>query len=367
VTASAFKAFGQHLRNLRRRRGLTAKEAAALSGQVAHDSAGRFSRPYLAQLEAGRPIAVSLPKLATLAAILDTPVEQLIARLPREQRERLKAALAAARGARQPLPKPLKRLPHVVREIDHDLDGRLKPTAERVSLPLGYEDAARDAVRECLCWATVLPFLASWRKRQAALRRFWALDTSVFDTGLYVARERPDQADGAWYAAACEFLKFLVYENRVGPDLLHLVRSWTADFSRAGMFPEVALLTCRLRDERHDSRYGIHDLPIPALRAVRAREVSILLRDALPTDDPRRAPLAPLDHAVADCLAILVDPIAGLPVLYPAEPGPLGVALRQMCASVPALGAPGPPHPVASGLADLLNKLLPVVDGTRGA
>jgi transcriptional regulator with XRE-family HTH domain len=359
MPATTYKTFGQFLRKLRTGRGLSVKEAAALSAKVALDSAGRFSQPYLSQLECGRQIAVSLPKLASIAAVLAVPIEGLVRRMPAQQRTRLNRLLTEARAAHRRFPEPLRRLPHAVTQLDHQLDSLIEKTARRVSLPLGFEGLARQAIREGLCWSAVLPFLDRLPKRTDAIRRFWASGAALSKIELRLGADFPELGDSAWQRVARQFLDWLVYDEGAGPEMVDAIQHWTIDLSRAGIYLYAGLLTCRFLDDREDAQFGLHDVPINALGAVRARQVAVAIHGAAPADDPRRSPPSPIERAAVDCLAALFDPTAALSVSPPVDSARLAAALRQLCQGVPLLSRPAAPEPAASGMADLLNQVLP--------
>jgi hypothetical protein len=234
----------------------------------------------------------------------------------------------------------------------------MEKIAERVSLPLGYESPARRAIRNGLSWATVLPFLEGMPKREAEVRRFWVSNSGPFQAELRFALDTPELVDAAWHSAAREFLDWLIYDRGAGPSMLALLRSWTIDLSRAFIFPEAGILTCRFRDPDVQGRYGFANVPVNTLGAVRAREVAAAIHVALATDEPRRAPPPPIERAALDCLATLIDPTAIVPQTPGADPRHLSAALRQLCDGVPLLSACAESDPVAAGMAHLLNRVL---------
>lgn len=357
MAGRTYKTFGEFLRKLRSRRDLSLKETAALSEKVSPDSSGALSHPYLSQLESGRRIAVSFAKIASLAAIYDVPVDKIIAQAPEPERVRLKRTLAEWRAVPRPFPKPLHRLPHAVDEVDRVLDGLLEQTAENVSLPLGNQTAARAAIRDGLMWATIVPYFERLSNRQKRAAEFWARASDEL-RGELKSAETPEIAATSWHRIMAEVRAWFIYELSCGPALLALIRSWTINFSRGGLWTYCGLLACRFRDDAIQQNYGFASVPVNAVCSVRSRQFAIALHAATSASDPRRLPPPPIEHAALDCLAVLIDPPASVPGMEFGSPIDVGAAIRQVCERVPLLSRPSPPDPVAAGLADFLNQAL---------
>ncbi len=281
--------FGQRLRELRAARSFTLKDVAEASREVTTDRSGRISHPYLSQLESGRPTAVSLPKLETLAALYGVRVEQIISEAPERLRKSLTAEMTRWRREGRPVPLPVFRLPKLTREIDRHVDEILAPLTRSARVPLHDEIWARRAIRDVIVLSAAPPFLDS--NAQRILPAFWDLCGHRFD-----ARDFPDTQTWLWYHVIDEFAQWLLYDHRGADELLSVVSSWTIDFGETPSSYDAALVSCSFNDPEHQRRYGYQRVPRVAVSAVRWRQTAwILYRHNPPKPLSPSPPPEPID------------------------------------------------------------------------
>lgn len=356
-----FRAFGAYLREARKGRGLTLKEVAAASWEIARDPAGRISHPHLSQIENGKPIAIAPAKVLTLAAIYLRLPSEIADHAPEPVRSTLREGLSRWVCEGRPQPPFVRYLPRVVRQIEAEIDGLLEPLARSVRVPLGDEHTARWRIREGLVPAALPAFLHADTKRKAV--EFWQTDAS---------EEAYGRVPGTWWwhVAVTEYTNWLLYDRRAARELLSPIESWTIDFDSGNKDSEgTELLSCSFQGDELNRLYGFEKTPLALVRAVRWRQAARLLHSAgLPkrlrgVDEPPE----PID-GLLDYVARLVSPVLTEPITRPGvPPGELVAALLDLRNLVPALKATPrtPDRTKQRAIASLLNRATDAASRTK--
>ncbi len=301
--------FGAALRALRKARRYTLKDVARATGDLVDrharslpDSA-RVSDAYLAQLETGRPFAVSLPKLLLLAATYNTSAEELIRKAPEPLRSRRLADLRKWMDDERFIPPPLVRLPQHDRLVDIQVDALLAHCARGVHVPLEWEDEFKDRARTLV---TSVALAALVVNHPARAREYWKARRG---RAQQLTSEEPyfefDIADAllyypAWERVANDCFDWLIYEALAVEDAVDLLSSWHLDFAQD-------LVTCHFREPSIDQRHGFDEIPGPVVVGLSWR----LLANILASVPHPAAPPAPeLMGVIHDYVEHLVRPCA---------------------------------------------------------
>lgn len=292
-----FRRFGAYLRSVRHRRGLTLKNVADASNQIASTPAGRISHPHLSQIETGKPIGISLSKVLLLASLYRLEPEQIIEQTPDRIRRRLIESWGEWRAQHRPEPAPVRYLPQLICKVDQQLDEALLGRARDVRIPLGREEAARRLIR----WTLITTITPAYLDQESPdISGFW--DQAERSYG-------GDAVTWIWRLTVDEFQEWLLYEQQSGASLLELIDHWSVDFTGPPTTPEDQSVTCRFRDRRRDRRYGARNVPAIALRGVRWRQTAQQLGAAAPASQGLPPPPNPLD-GLLDYLSFVIHPDA---------------------------------------------------------
>ena len=300
--ADAYKAFGNALRRLRRRAGLTLQQAADLSRQVAEDPKGYISQPYLAQTEGGRRGPLSFMKLATLAAMYGVPYPELWTMLPDSVYQRLERQRRTAAAEGRMLPDPTRRYMLGSREEDENFYRTAVLKVTGGSIPIGQESAARQVVLSFLTKSCIPPFI------ERAPARLFA-DFASFHPNL--GADAPRDPLGRRHAPTSDaellseisdlFELFVRYRVATGGKLLEFVSRWSLDFMRE-------LVCCHFADADLEERYGYDNAPLVVLEAVRAAQALCTVTARLSENFPDiPAPKRPAASGVDAYLDVLLN------------------------------------------------------------
>lgn len=317
----SFEQFGEFLRESRKRRGLRVTQAANATRDIARDPAAQISHPHLSQVERGKPIAISLPKLLTLSALYNLAIEDVIRRAPAELREALTAELDAWREARRPEPPPVVYLPHVVRDTDHLIWNDWLCSAENVQVPLGEEMEAEVLARRTLIDIALPAFL---RREWASLSKSYWADSGLIAWGGY-------SYTSVWHMIVSGIRDWLLYAAGAGPAIAQLVATWTIEFQSFVSSHGDELVYCNFQDEDDDSLYGVLALPALTAVAIRWRQSAHLISATAPKSRGFPPPPCVADAAF-DHVAAIVSPSTYQPVLDP--PSQLNLVLPDLAASI---------------------------------
>jgi len=307
---AAFKRFGAYLKSRRQSRNISIGAAAALSERLRFDVAGRFSRPYLSQIERGKPVKLALPKALTLAAIYATTIESLMAQAPRELRERLAADLLVWRREGRPEPARLRSMPSVTAEIDMQVDRALAGISAGSMVPVGREEVAWQTIRKVILMSAAPAFLRCPQHAQLVKEHWRTISESVGGPAS------PVSPGFDWYGHSEGLLNWLLYEKRLWAELLDLVRAWTMVAVDSPANLANALVRMQFKDFGIDADYGVAEaLPAAVVYGARWREVACLssLADGVKLSHsgiarPPNPPDAAVDYIAFVVLGCRYDP-----------------------------------------------------------
>lgn len=308
--------FGQRLRDLRHQRGLTLKQVVAASREIANDSAGYISHPYLSQLERNIVRRISLPKLITLSTLYGVHAADLAKDAAPGEDRRLLAELTESRKQGRFIPDPLisYRPPSVRDPVDQQVDVLLADRAQKVSIPLKYESIARILGRDLMLRAAVPAYLQG--RGSASLRLFWAGHEDLISR----IHQRPAQLKSTnWFDTVEEFLAWLLYDHTDPARLFIPVARWSFDF-------ESLLAACHFTDPDAERRFGFDGVPWRLLSGVSWRMLAMqLAADAPARLHPFLPPAPRLLDAAGDYIKDLIAPERI--IADPLEPPPATVAV----------------------------------------
>jgi transcriptional regulator with XRE-family HTH domain len=356
--STAEERFGRYLRKLRTQRELTLRQVAKLSEMVATDSGGHVSHAYVSQLESGIRVALSLPKLLSLAAVYATPADEVIARAPSRLRADLEHALAKRRLSGLRDPRRLRTLPHLVRRVFVEMGDLLKSRAERVSFPLGLE--AEEGLADCCraaVWTTIVPFVERQSEMPALVAAFRRDAAGDIDQELELTC--PLDSRTAFWQIICEhFRDWLIFERNQGRDSLDLIKRWSIEFRAA--HDGGHRFWCAFDDPELDERFGVSGVPVRVLETVRWRQLARILFDAGITShlSPPSSP-PPVSEAAVDALTQIIEPEITGPVSNLSERAEWIIEqVHELVARVPSLHRSPSPGAIAEiqAIADFLNR-----------
>ncbi len=273
---SGFRALARFLRELRQSRGLSLRAVSSASRSLPRDSGAYISGPYLSLLEGGRPTAVSLPKLLTLAAIYQTSIHQFIAAAPEPLRSALRVQYAQWAETRPVIvdPPPFDDL--AAKQAHAHLDDLLAAKVREANLPFDDQDRARAFARGLIVWSALLPAITALTPHERT--RFW--------------RQHADQAGGlrlesassyeAWKTVVSIFKDWLISDAERRARLAALIGWWSADFRALSG-------SCHFADPQNEALYSYDDAPAGLVVDLRSRQAAAILC----TSAPRRLRLPP--------------------------------------------------------------------------
>ena len=320
------KEFGQALRDFRKKRGLTLTAVASASREIATDSAGRISQPYLSQLERGTARGVTYPKLWTLAALYLVRSEDILAKAPARLRRSLQRQLDDWWGKNQPAPLSARRLPSEMRPIDEQFDKALERVALDVTIPLHQADHTKAAIRDAIVPDLVIAYLHGTSRTE--LSAFWA--------GSLPAHEyNPHQSPGAyWFKLVEEFTGWLIYDQRKAPESAALLLYFR--YVREEKPGPGALIACGFLHRKLNRLYGHELVPASVVRALRWRQAASLLNARRP-----KSAKFPRPPSILDCIPDYICTIAGCGPSFiwdpPGKPADVLATVSELTARLPAL------------------------------
>lgn len=263
---SVYKRFGAELRRIRKGVGLTIKESASATREVAPDSSAHISAPYLTQIENGRKVALSYAKLTTLASVYGVTDSELINLAPDGDRPRLKDERHdwMVEGW---MP-PRKRKPRGWADVDRRLDELIARRAKEVSIPIRRQDYAKQFIRETLVCASLPPFMA--------------VEVEFFvkakaDTIAQFVGQPSDP--WIWRALVADYMEFVLYELLMGERAIQAIVAWHVDFPSE-------LATCAFADPGIQRQYGFDRVPALVVQAAREAEIANAIYDLIHTLHP---------------------------------------------------------------------------------
>lgn len=321
---TGYIAFGRHLRGLRERRGLTLTAAADASREIATDSSGRISQPYLSQVELGHARGISFPKLLTLSAIYLADTSAMIAKAPPDLKKRLERGAAAWLSDGHPLPPSRRSPPTTIRQVDQHVDEALSRLALNITIPLREQARATTAIREAIIPSAVAAYLHL--RSAAQTRPFWETVTP------------PDPTWADWYRLVDEYRAWLLYDQQQGAAVTDLIQSIGYKFPADAPSIEAELVACGFYHRELARIYGHGLLPTLIVHAVRWRQTANLLY----ARRPRRCanlqpPPDPMDAAL-DSIDALVNVRLGLLTrVERARPADVCATIAQLADAIPAL------------------------------
>lgn len=298
------------------------------------------------------PVAVPLPKLLSLAAVYDVPVETLLARLPEPLRVQRLADLGSWRAEHRPIPERLIRVPHRHERTDAQLDELFAKKARGFTIDWEWKAGAERAVRDFLPYAVLPAFLQG---SQGLALDFW----QVHPPGDFPTIAAGGGGGGLALLMVSPWLhlveRFVIWATRATTAIegaMRLVSWWTLDFTTSGA-------ACHFTAPELDACYGFDSVPPMVVIAVRRLQLArFLSQHGAPATWP--APPDPIEGARL-YIDYLLRPQPFLPDDAPDAPTPAAticdglVALR---ARVPALEAVKTPvnQAILEGVASLLNR-----------
>ena len=267
------RAFDRTIRELRQGRGLSLRDVESLSARVAPDSAGTISQPYLSQLESGRSVAISLPKLLTLAAIYDVRVLALLEDLPTRQRKSLEVQLEQWRNEGRAEPLPVHYLPAVVETVNAEIDEALLKISSRSMVELRFASQIQDVARQVLSVCVVTPFIQTKQGRRM-MKAFWRIASDRQSLPIAPPDER--LRVGGWHPLVSDFIAWLLYDKRLGLDLLTRLKQWSIIGwpETVSLMPTNELVSCGFSDPDLQEQYGFEGLPASLVYGARWREIA---------------------------------------------------------------------------------------------
>ena len=303
---------GQRLRELRECAGLTLQQVADATREVSADPAAHVSQSYLTQIETRRRESLSLPKIVSLAAVLETTADELVELVPAKRRQRLREGLVALRqsqrrGSRNPLDR------YARRAVNLQFRTAVELLAKDVNVPLAMASLATDIALEFLLDVLAAAFVDT-KPGERALKDF-AKSLSFGEKELW--------SHEVWQDSVRRFGRQLLLDGQT-PQLVELLRYWSCRF-------ETKQASCMFADPDLQRRHGFHLVPYPAAVGVsRARIACALYRRGKVPDDVE----PPEPPAVAGARAYIewyVEEDPRRPV------GPLIAAISEVAQRVPSL------------------------------
>jgi len=320
-------AFGAYLRALREARSLSLRDVAEYARARAVESAGRVSPTYLSQLENGSPVAISLPKLLSLAAVCNVSAEAIISQLPEPFLSQRLADLEAWQADGRPMPEPLVGVPQRHERTDAQLDELFAKRARGFIVHWEWKTSAEREARSFLPYAILPPVLEA---SPGLANDFWKLHPPIDKASIGEAwtagrlgalAMRPHSP---WAGIADTFVLWATRATDAIVAAVRLVAWWNLDFTTSGA-------SCHFTAPEIDARYGFDAVPPGIVIAVRRWQLARFLSEhgAPPAWSP---PPAALDGARA-FVEYLLWPQPFLPDNAPDEP----VSPAVICSSLAAL------------------------------
>lgn len=298
------------------------------------DSAGRVSHAYISQLETGVLVAITLPKLLSLAAIYNTDVSALITMLPEPQRSQRFAELQQWTTDERAIPDPLLRVPKSQERTDAQLDELFAKRARGFTVPWEWKNSCEREVRAFLPFAILPPLVES---SPDLLGEFWKLHP-LSDLGESWTADRPGALAlvplAPWGRVVELFVSWATRETHAIAAAMGLLSWWTLDFATSGA-------SCHFIADDLDVHYGFDMVPPGVVTAVRRWQLAhLLFRRGAPPSWPM--PPEPI-QAARQFIAYLLRPQPFLPEHAPAEPATAGAVyshISKLVDLVPALRVP---------------------------
>jgi transcriptional regulator with XRE-family HTH domain len=261
--------FGKYLRALRESRSLSLRQVARLATRVAKDSAGRVSHSYVSQVEGGLPVAITLAKLLSLAAVYNMGILDIIAHLPGAARADRARELIQWQADQRGMPEPIARLPGKRQRSDNELDELFAARAHGFTVDWQWKMECEREARGFLPFAVLLPLT----ERSAELiRRFWAVHQAPIPTASYsaVGGALGLVAESPWNGITDSYVAWASRETEAITEAVGAVSWWTLDFKTSGA-------SCHFADPAVDARYGFDQVPPGVVIAVRRWQLARLL------------------------------------------------------------------------------------------